>query len=46
MNFLFLNPSLAPLEAELAPIKDWEEIGDIWEISELVQCTVQPVAAE
>ena len=35
MNFLFFKPSLAPLEAELAPFKDWEEIGDIWEFSKL-----------
>ena len=28
-EFPFLKPSLAPLEAEFAPFKDWEEIGDI-----------------
>ena len=28
MIFLFFKPSLALLEAELAPFKDWEEIGD------------------
>jgi len=28
MIFLFFGTSLALLEAELAPFKDWEEIGD------------------
>ena len=31
MIFLFFGTSLALLEAELAPFKDWEEIGDIWD---------------
>ena len=39
MIFHFLKPSLALLEAELAPIEDLEEIGDIWEFSKLVQCS-------
>ena len=29
MIFLFFGTSLALLEAELAPFKDWEDIGDI-----------------
>ena len=29
MIFLFFGTSLALLEAELAPFKDWEEIGEI-----------------
>ena len=32
MIFLFFKPSVALLEAELAALKDWEEIGNIWEI--------------
>ena len=31
MIFLFFGTSLALLEAELAPFKDWEEIGNIWD---------------
>ena len=31
MIFLFFGTPLALLEAELAPFKDWEEIGDIWD---------------
>ena len=31
MIFLFFGTSLALLEAELAPFKDLEEIGNIWE---------------
>ena len=30
MIFFFGSPN-GPLEAELAPFKDWEEIGDIWD---------------
>ena len=30
MVFHFVKPSLALLEAELAPFKDWEEIGNIY----------------
>ena len=33
MIFLFFTSSLGPLEPELAPFKDLEEIGDIWKIS-------------
>ena len=33
MIFLFLTSLIAFLEPELAPFKDWQEIGDIWEIS-------------
>ena len=33
MIFLFFTSSLGPLEPELAPFKDLEEIGEIWEIS-------------
>ena len=33
MIFLFFTSSLGPLEPELGPFKDWQEIGDIWEIS-------------
>ena len=40
MIFLFFGTSLALLEAELAPFKDLEEIGNICEFS------VQPVAAK
>ena len=29
MIFLFFGTSLAHLEAELSPFKDWEEIGNI-----------------
>ena len=29
MIFLFFGSPNGPLEAELAPFKDWEEIGDI-----------------
>ena len=32
MIFLFFTSSLGPLEPELAPFKDLEEIGNIWEI--------------
>ena len=40
MIFLFFGSSLGPLEPELAPFKDLEEIGDIWEISfKVVQCS-------
>ena len=31
MIFLFFGTSLALLEAELAPFKDLEEIGNIWD---------------
>ena len=31
MIFFFFGTSLALLEAELAPFKDWEEISDIWD---------------
>ena len=30
-DFPFFKPYLALLEAELAPFKDWEEIGNIWD---------------
>ena len=33
MIFLLLKPVLALLEAELAPFKAWEEIGNIWELN-------------
>ena len=33
MIFLFFVSSLGPLEPELAPFKDLQEIGDIWKIS-------------
>ena len=34
MIFLFFVSSLGPLEEpELAPFKDFQEIGDIWKIS-------------
>ena len=39
MIFLFFKPYVALLEAKLAPFKDWEEIGNIWEISIVVQCS-------
>ena len=39
MIFLFFGTSVALLEAELAPFKDLEEIGNIWEFSKLVQCS-------
>ena len=29
----FFSSSLGPLELELASFKDWQEIGNIWEIS-------------
>ena len=32
-SFPFLTSLIALLEPDLAPFKDWEEIGDIWEIS-------------
>ena len=40
MIFLFFGSSLGFLEPEVAPLKDLEEIGDIWEISfKVVQCS-------
>ena len=33
MIFLFFVSSLGPLEPELAPFKELQEIGDIWKIS-------------
>ena len=36
MIFLFFGTPLALLEAELAPFKDWEEIGDIWDFQKFL----------
>ena len=45
MVFLFFASSLSPLEPKLAPLKDLEEIGDIWEISGKSEISEKSVGA-
>ena len=44
-DFLFFSSSLGPLEPELASFKDWQEIGNIWEISLKVASAPDTLAA-